>query len=555
MSADSLLGLPPAGTAPTRARPRRHAVGLVRAGLWTAVLALVAAPLATVAVVGVAGGRFPELLAPDVLTAGWNSLVSSLVSGVLAVAIATGLVVLIEHTDLPGRRILRLVVLAPLLVPPFVGAIAWVGVFGPSSPINLFWQHLFGGPLWSIYGGGGVVFLLTLHAYPVAYLIIALALSRIPPALEEAARIGGSHPLGTLARVTVPLLRPAIGAAFLLVAISNLADFGIPSIVGTPGHYPTLATLIYRYVQSGTVADPLQVVAAVGVIMLAIAALGVLASGRRSRRITFETRVSGGEPLPLPLRPLWGVLLWTAGLLVTALPLSALLVQSLLSAPGVPLRPENLTLAAYATAFANPSTLTGIWTSLGLALGAGMLCAGLGLVLGVLTTHARAHGDRGLLTLVMLPQAVPGLIVAVGWLLLAPRLGLFNTPWLILCAYVTAFLAQVVQAVQAPLAAVPAALVEAARSAGAAPLRALRDVPWRLGIPAALTGGTLVALTALRELTISAILLAPNAQTLGVVIFNFQQAGAYDQAAALSVLVVAAGMAGLGLVSKGVPGR
>ena len=150
----------------------------------------------------------------------------------------------------------------------------------------------------------------------------------------------------------------------------------------------------------------------------------------------------------------------------------------------------------------------------------------------------------------LLPQAIPGLVLAVGWLITAPGLGLFNTPWLILCAYVMAFLAMVVQAVNAPLRSTPLALEEAARLSGASRARALIDISWRLAAPAAVTGGVLVMLTAVRELTISVLLVAPGTQTIGVLIFNLQQAGAYNAASALSLIITIVGLAGLGLTAR-----
>jgi iron(III) transport system permease protein len=138
----------------------------------------------------------------------------------------------------------------------------------------------------------------------------------------------------------------------------------------------------------------------------------------------------------------------------------------------------------------------------------------------------------------------------VAWLVIAPRIGLFNTPWLILVAYVTSFLALVVQAVHAPLSATPMTAEEAARVSGAGPLRALIDISWRMALPAALSGGVLVFLTSVRELTLSVLLLSPGSQTLGVAIFNLQQAGAYNAASALSLIVTLVGLAGLGLAAR-----
>lgn len=150
----------------------------------------------------------------------------------------------------------------------------------------------------------------------------------------------------------------------------------------------------------------------------------------------------------------------------------------------------------------------------------------------------------------MAPQAIPGLVIAVAWLVIAPRIGLFNTPWLILVAYVTAFLALVVQSVYAPLAGTPMVAEDAARVSGASRIRALFDISLRMAVPAAITGGVLVVVTAVREITLSAILLSPGSQTLGVVIFSLQQGGGPNAAAALSLIVTVVGLAFLGVVLR-----
>src|SRR5690606_3674874 len=110
-------------------------------------------------------------------------------------------------------------------VPPFVGAIAWHGVLGPASPVNQWWQSLTGAQLWSIYGGDGVIMLLTIHSYPLALLIVSSALRRIPADLEHAARVAGASAARALGTVTLPLLRPALLSSLLLITVGNLADF------------------------------------------------------------------------------------------------------------------------------------------------------------------------------------------------------------------------------------------------------------------------------------------------------------------------------------------
>lgn len=545
----------PAVRVPPGRRP--DPVMLVRIALWIFVAALIVAPLATVVSLGFGGNHIGRLIDDDIAGAATNSVVSAGLSALFAVIVATAMALLLDRTDLPGRGALRLILLSPLLVPPFVGAIAWTGLLGPSGMLNRFWADLFGGPLWNIYGGDGVVFLLTVHSYPMAYLIVAAALRRVPGDLEQAARIGGASPWGAMRTVTLPLLRPALLAAFTLTAVSNLADFGIPALIGLPERYVTLSTMVYRYIQSGTVDRPLEVVSTIGIALLAIAVLAVLADRRLSRR----TRQLDGPvtpPQPLPLfwaRTAAGILAWTVGLALTVLPILALATQALLPAPGVPLTWSNLTLDSIITAVTAPGTVVGLQNSLFLAISAGAVCAVAGLAIGVLTTRTTARDNTALDLLALLPQAIPGLVVAVGWLIVGRYTGLFDTRWVILCAYVTAFLAIVVQAVRAPLSTTPTTLEDAARAAGASRLQALRDVPWAMTVPVAVTGGVLVALTAVRELTMSVLLVAPGTHTLGVSIFNLQQAGDYNAASALSLLVALVGMAGLGLVAGTRAGR
>lgn len=538
-------------TTPQRRLTEAPSLGALNLVLWLFCLVVIVAPLTLVVLYGILSGRLGELATGDVAQATWNSITSAVLSGALAVLMALVFVLLIEHTDLPGRGALRLLALSPMLVPPFIGAISWTGLFGPAGLINRALEERLGGPLWEIYGADGVIFLLALHSYPVAYLVIAAALARIPAELEQAARASGARTGRMLRDVTLPLLRPAMLSSFVLVAVSNLADFGIPSLIGTPAGYETLATVAYRFVRSGTVENPVELAACIGLVLLLLVAVGMLGVNRLSRRgIQVRATSSIPEPIALRRRGLWSALTAAAVSALTVLPLLALCLQALLPAPGVALTWQNITLQNFTTVLESSWTITGAQTSTLLAVGAALISGILGTAIGTVLTRTRLPGRQGLRAVSMAPLAVPGIIVAVGWLLAAPYIGLYNSLWLILCAYVMSFVALVVQTVEAPLRTTSAALEEAARISGAGPLRAFRDVSVRLALPAAGAGALLVLLTAVRELTISALLLPPGAQTLGVAIFNLQQQGAYGNAAALSVLVTVLGLAALGLIGR-----
>jgi len=512
----------------------------IRIVLWLTLLGVGVLPLALVVSLAFGANHLPLLLEGGIAQAAVNSVTTSAVAAAGAVVIGTLMAFLLDRTDLAGRRSLRLLLLTPLFVPPFIGAIAWAGLVTRGGLVD----RVLGFAPWEFYGFSGVAFLLTLHSYPVAYFVVAAALKRVPADFVEAARLGGATPLRTQLDVTLPLIRPAVTAAFTLTFVSSIGDFGIPIIVGVPGGFDTLSTMVYRYLESGTVASPLQVVSQIGVILLVLGVAGTLLDRRMARRVV-EFGGAGREFDTLSLgraRAGVSVLAWIFALVTTVAPLLGLLVRSLLPAPGVPLTLETITLGNYERVLTSAQTINGATTSVVLSVGAGVLCGLLGLAVGLFTTRlARADREPMLLT-VLLPQAVPGLVIATGWLILGRYTGLYNTGWVILGAYVTAFTAIVVQTVRGPLAGMHSSLEEAARIGGASPARAHLDTSVRLALPAAAVGAVMVAVTAVRELTLSVLLVSPGTQTLGVVIFQYQRAGDVNASSALSVILMLVGL-------------
>lgn len=535
-----------------RAASARDGSAGLRAVVWGVLALLILLPLTRVVLLGIRPGNLAVIATPEVLDAMVNSVASAAGSALLATTAGALLAVFLDKTNLPGRSALRWLFLLPFLIPPFIGAIAWIALLGPNGPVNALLRTVAGpdAPSLSVFGGWGVVLLLSIHSYPFAYLVITAAMRRVPSGLEEAARMSGAGTWQTLRDITLPLMRPGLVAALMLTFVANMSDFGIPALIGLPERYTTLTTLVYRYLASGTISNPLPAVSAIGLVLLVLALAAVILQRSFATGLQLDGESRTGPPLDIG-RSRWLVTgaLWLVAGVVCVLPLLALASDALLPAPGIPLTLDTVTLDNITNAVTSRGAREGFSNSIILSFGAAVICAVLGLAVAALLTRTQHRSNALLDATVLLPQALPGLVIAVAWLLLAPSLGIFNTPWLILGAYVTAFLALVVQAVRAPLQSVPASLDEAARLSGASPLRALADVAVRLAAPAAFTGAVVVLLTAVRELTISVLLVAPGTQTLGVVIFNLQQAGDYNSASALALLVALAGIAGLSLTA------
>lgn len=528
-------------------RTASPALGFARTGVWLIAAAIFIVPMALVISLALGGNQFPVLIEEGLWKATWNSIHTTLLSSLGAVIVGGVIAILLERTDVGGSAGLRLLLLSPLLVPPFVGAISWLQLFGRNQGLNA----VFGRPLWDIYGADGIIFLMTLHSYPVVYVIVSAALRQIPSDLELAARVSGAGSGTVLRTVTVPLLGPAFLSAFTLTAVSNLADFGIPSILGSPVRFETLATMCYRFMESATVPNPLQVVSTVGAVLMILGIAAVVADYAVSRRGT--STVSGAGTMKLSLGaarlPVTAVS-WVLALAITLGPILGLTYRALLPAPGVPFSLENISLDNFQRTLSNPRVIDGFTNSVLLAGGAALLCGLLGWAIGILVTRTRARSNTALSLVTLLPAALPGLIIGVGWLIFGRYTGLYNTRWVILFAYVCAFTAMVLQAVRAPMGKFPAAVEEAAQISGAGRARAILDTTGRMAFPAVISGAVLVAVTAVRELTVSILLVAPGTTTIGVQLFNLQQSGNYNQASALALMFALVGIIALALTVR-----
>lgn len=523
-------------------------LSFMRLGVWLIVAGLFITPLALVVGLALGGNQFPALWDSGLGKALWNSAYTTVLSAVGATIIGTIMALTLDRTDVFGRTALRLFLLSPLLIPPFIGAIAWLQLFGKNQGINRF----FGTEVWDIYGADGVTFLLIVHSYPTVYIIVSAALRQLPSDLEQAARIAGADTFTVLRTITLPLLKPALLSAFTLTTVANLADFGIPALLGSPARFETLATMIYRFMESGTVSNPLQVVSTIGIVLLFLGIAAVTADYLVSLYAASKLQ-DAGTPHRFTLnksRIPVSVITWIIALIITAAPLLGLAYRALLPAPGVPFNLDNITLNNFEAALSNPRVIEGFSNSLMLSLGAALICGVLGWLIGVLITRTQHFANVPLTLTVLLPTALPGMIIGVGWLILGRYTGIYNTPWVILGAYVCAFTALVVQAVRGPLSQAPEAIEEAARISGAGRLRSIMDTTGAMAIPAAFAGAVLVAVTAVRELTMSILLIAPGTTTLGVQVFNLQQAGNYNQASALSLMFAIIGIVALALTVR-----
>ncbi|MGH2376453.1 MAG: ABC transporter permease [bacterium] len=482
-----------------------------------------------------------------------NSLSVALWATAGGTAIGVALGWLVSRTDLPGRRVWRTLVLLPYMIPPFIGAMAWVYLLSPVGYLNQAWMALTGSPnpFFVIYGQTGIILVLMLYGYPIVYLAALGVLERMDSSLEEAARMAGAGSARALRDVTLPLMLPGILAGALLLLMSSLANFGIPAIIGFPARYFVLTTKIYATILNFDLRDNLRVAAALSMWLVIVAAVVL----RLQRTLLGRRRftVIGGQPGPRRLISLgaWrypaAAALAVFVLVSVVLPIAAIVLTSLIRAYGLPPTFANLTLQHYATALLGvPKVHRAIVNSLGLAAAASTIIVVLAAGIGYMLTRARIRGGAFLELLLTIPYAVPGTVVALAmilaWVRPVPFLGirLYNTIWILLLAYVARFLVFGVRTVMAGVAQVHESLEEAARISGASRAAAFRDIVLPIIRPSLVAGWFLTFIPAVAELTLSILLFSVGNETIGVVVFGLHDEGKIALSAAVAVIVTAA---------------
>lgn len=470
-----------------------------------------------------------SLLAADVVR---HTLIIGSAVAILSTLLGVAAAFLTERTTVRGVAWLRVGVLVPLMIPPFVAAMSWMRAYGPGGLSD----DLLGWELPGLVGPAGIVVVVAINAVPLTYLVTVSAMrTRIESDLEAAARVSGAGPLETATRITFPLMAtPILGAAALAFVI-GINAFGVPAVLGTPAGFSTMTTQIYQDLVRSARPEAFNraVIMATGLVAMALVFVilgeSLLAGERRRRRPASSRGVVMDRVSPG--RMVTGVI-WAGILGATLVPLIALVLVAVTRGVGLSPTPGNWTLAHFTEIL--DSRLMG-------ALGRSVLLASLAATSAVILGgaiaglrrrgFARLSGAAALLTF-----AIPGSTLAVA-MILSYGPFLRDTLMLILIAYVAKLWAVGHRSIEGSAENIPAELGHAARVSGARPLAVLRTVTLPLLSPAIAAGWLLVFVIAFHELTMSSLLYGPGTDTLAVVVLNIQQLGDVPASSALAVVL------------------
>lgn len=481
-------------------------------------------------------------------TALLNSLKLGFLTSLFAVLMGAPLAWLVTRTNLPFAKLFKTLFILPYMVPPFVGAIAWSQLLNRRNGyVNRWIMSLFGLDryVFNVNTLSGLVWVMALYLYPFVFITVVGALERMDPTLEEAARTCGSRTLRIMKDITLPLVAPSIAGGALLVFASSIANFGIPALIGMQGRVFVLTTMIYSYMHSGGF-NGIAMASSLSVLLMGVSVGALLINNLYLKKKQY-TIISGKSmrPTTLDLRAWKLPCLVLAAIVVfvtVILPFFSIALTSLLDAWGADITWENISLRNYRyILFEYKLTKDALKNSLLLAISAATISMILGSLIAYISVKTKIRGRKALETVAQIPYTIPGTVVAIAMILAwSGRYGinLYNTFWILLVAYVAHYIAFAIRTTSASLEQIHSSLEEAARISGGSWLKSLRDIVIPLIRPGLVAGWFLIFMPALRELTMSILLWGPKTVTIGVAIFEMQEAGYVQISAAFATLLL-----------------
>ncbi|MHB8909510.1 MAG: ABC transporter permease [Syntrophales bacterium] len=477
----------------------------------------------------------------------FNTVIFTIGSAVVSTALALFLAYLNTRTNIPFKYLFRIISLIPMMVPHILFAVSWVLLLNPSNGmINLFLRQVFGleGAALNIYTLKGMILVEGLLDLPIAYLVIAPAMSAFDVSLEESSKVCGASNRRTLLRVTVPVLRPAILAAMTLVIVRSLASFAVPSVIGMPGRIYVLATHIYRVVATGYNTD-YGLAAAVGMSAL-VASITLIFLYRHLTRegekyVTISSR--GYRPSVIDLKgaryPLFGVVGILSFILIV-LPVAVLFYTSVVPYSMVPSAKAFAMMSwrHWIAVLKDPVSLLSLKNSLYLGVGGATLGIVLSFFVAYVIVKVRSKASGFLESLSFLSFSFPGIVVGIGFMWFFVQTPLYATIWALLIGYIATYLPYGIRPLTSAFVQIHATLEESSRVCGGGPLYTMRRIVVPLLIPGIVSGWILMATMFVRELSLSVVLSRPGTEVLAVQILRFAEDGLWGRLSALGIMMI-----------------
>ena len=497
----------------------------------------------------------------------WGPLKNSFICGfftvLVSVPLGSVLAWLMIRTDLPGKKILGLLVTVPYMIPSWTKALAWLAMFRNStSGANGFLAGL-GIPVpdWLAYGPIAIVLCMSMHYYAFSYIMVSGALRSINSELEEMGEIQGASKAQILRHITLPLILPSVLSATVMTISKSIGTYGVPANLGNRIGYYTLATKMRNFIDQG----PQAVGYAMSIVLVLLAALIIFSNQRivGVRKSYATVSGKGGRATLMQLgkakKPLM-VFLMVFLFLAMVVPFFVLIMETFQITTGAGYGPDNLTLynwigkageidkyTNYVGIFRNPNFFSAFWNTIRLTLIASILTAICGQFLGYISSRGRGkwYGD---LTeqMVFVPYLMSGIAFSTMYFSMfsRPHFGglmpsLYGTFTLIVLTSVVKHFPFASKSGTANMLSISVELEEAADIAGASFWKRMSSIIVPLAKNGFISGFMLTFISIAKELDLVIIMMTPSTQTMSYLAFTYSQEGYNQMSDAVSVCVLA----------------
>ena len=481
----------------------------------------------------------------------WTALINTvIISGLttlFGVILAFPLAFLVGRTDMYGKKFFRTLFVTTYMVPPYVGAMAWLRLLNPNAGVlNKFLMQVFNlskAPF-NIYTVGGIVWVLTCFYYPYAFITISRAMEKMDPSLEEASKISGASPIKTLMTITIPMMTPSIIAAGLLVFVASASAFGIPSIIGAPGQIYTVTTRIIDFVHIGS-EEGLNDAMVLAVFLMAIANIVLYVTtfviGKR-QYITMSGKSTRPNIVELgKWRMPITVIISIFSFFVVILPFVTVALTSFTVNMGKPIGLSNMSMSAWNKVFSRASILSSTKNSIIAGLAAAFFGIVISCIMAYLLQRTNVKGKRIPDFLITLRSGTPSVTIALALIISMSgkfKINIYNTLTIMIIAYMIKYMLMGMRTVVSAMSQVHPSLEEAAQISGANWLRMLKDVTVPLIGASIVAGFFLIFMPSFYELTMSTLLYSSNTKTIGYELYIYQTYHSQQVASALATAIL-----------------
>jgi iron(III) transport system permease protein len=475
-----------------------------------------------------------------------NSVVFAVGAAVISLVMGTALAYLNVRTDVPFKALFFAASIIPLVIPGILYTIAWILLGSPDiGLINHYLEPIFGRAVIDVFSIWGMVWVEGLQLSPIVFLLMVASFKAMDPSLGESALMSGASRWTVFRKVTVPLARPAIVAAILIMVVRSLESFEVPALLGLQNGIYVFTSRIYFVLRDYP--PDLSAAGALAIGLLVIAIIGVVISnyaGRASKNYQTVTG-KGFRPRPMELgkwRPVAGVLIILYFLLTVIAPLLVLLYTSLLKFYAPPSKDtfSTMTLDNYRALLHMDSALTALKNSLILGVSSATLVMALMAVAAWIVVRSRIRGRKVLDGLAFLPLVVPGLVMglALSFVYLRSPIPIYGTLFILLISYCTRYLPYGMRYAVTSMQQISNELEESALVNGASWWQTFRRVLLPLLMPGIVAGWIYIMVVSFRELSSSILLYSPGNEVLSILIFEQFENGQFTVLSALGVVMV-----------------